>query len=589
MKTRTCKSLFVVLLLAAFFVAFADAVSAQDGATPGAEIAATVEGDVTPETDVDDDVTIESPSEVAPIETSEEVTTAEVTLATDEFNEIEATPSTAPPADATTPEPNVTDDPVEAQGVNRGTVSVRAIDTNGDKVIGEVCIQEFLDAGGGTPGTPGSSVCDTPGSFPEGLLFAPNRDPDDYVIAVTTTPSGYTAPANAIYSVTANNETIVNLVFQITGTIESGSIQVTKVDAADTSIVLTGACFAVFKSDDGDPGDTLVLGVCDADDGTSDGLILIEDVQAGDVILSEVVAPDEYEAGDPIELTVVTGQQTDVTVGNTFVGAKGSFTLTAEDDNGDPVEGACFEVYESAGGTALGELTSGGDDLCSDASGFVLNAAHNPGDIVIVNVVAPPGFGTPGDQVFTIVSDQETKIAIVLPEVDENTPGSIRIFKQDPFRDPLAGTCFKVFVDDDGERGSSLTDEVCDEDDGTADGRIDIAMVAPGDVLLAETVAPDDFKLLDDIEVRVNPGQRTTITVLNQLRPEQSFFVLSAEDENGSPVEGACFEVYEDAGGGALGDLLVGGTGLCSDENGFVLSRNEEPCEFVVVVVTTPE
>jgi uncharacterized surface anchored protein len=474
----------------------------------------------------------------------------------------------------------------EVLGFN-GTFRLSAIETDLDPVE-DACFTVEVDGGP----SDGIQVVSDSCSFSSGVVAEKTVPPGDYRVTVTFTPGTFRTPDSFQFTVESGKTNFVVVEFEEAEVDDPGDLIVKRlVDNTDDDFVVTGACFTLFENDNGERGNAVTPEVCDDDDGDDDGLTHFNDTDPGTYIIGETTTPVGSDTPTDGLVTIKAGQTKLILIGTSVIGVNGQFDLHAEDESGDPVPNACFEVYEDLGGGVLGQLIVGGVDLCSDGNGSVLLRNQLPGDFVVFTVVTPDGFKTPADKKFSVAERELTDVPVVFEEADENDPGSILIRKKDNTGAPLARACFRLFTNaGGGARGSSASSLFCDNKDGTNDGLITMTNIAPGTYVLGEVTVPDGFVAAADQLVTVKPGQRLVLSITNQL-PINQFegFALTAHKTNGDPLEGACFEVYEDAGGGALGELIVGGTGLCSDASGHVLSRNQEPGHYVTFVVTTPD
>ncbi len=144
---------------------------------------------------------------------------------------------------------------------------------------------------------------------------------------------------------------------------------------------------------------------------------------------------------------------------------------------GDPIEGACFEIWEDdpeATEPAYGEQ-------CTDEAGTTVFDDVEPGDYVLVETVTPPGYAPVEPIEFTVNGDQTLPV--------ENDPTTVTINKTDAETgEPLEGACFFV-TNEDQERGDFTSDEQCTDENG----QTIFAYLEFGDYRVYETRPPDGY------------------------------------------------------------------------------------------------
>ena len=109
-------------------------------------------------------------------------------------------------------------------------------------------------------------------------------------------------------------------------------------------------------------------------------------------------------------------------------------------------------------------------------------------------------------------SDQTTEVTVE----NRRLPGALTVRSVGPAGEALTGACFSVWsVKPDGSRDRRLV-RSCDGDDGVGDGVTTFASLAPGNVILHEDRAPDEYRSAADQSVTVISGEATNVSVSHQ-------------------------------------------------------------------------
>ena len=365
----------------------------------------------------------------------------------------------------------------------------------------------------------------------------------DYDVTETQAPEGYVASADPVGITITSGQ-------QATATFQNGratgSLQIVKVDAADGTTTLGGACFSI---DGGDP-------VCDNGEGDTDsetGSIVIDDLAVGTHQVAETQAPEGYAAsGDAQSVDITADQQATVTFENEL--AQGQIRILKIDENGGAnLAGACFTVDD---GQPVCDNQTGDLD---PADGVILVDAP-AGDHQVSESTAPEGY----DPVLTPQTVTVANGAIVEVTFENSAvTGSVRVTKTDnTTQQPLAGACFTLQGGDDESFGP-----VCDNGDGDADpadGIVVLQGVSAGTYDLLESTTPDGYEAPDgpvSTGIQVAAGQTAEISVGNQPADVPTPTPLPAGsvlidkvDQDGNLLAGACFALAGDSNVGPVCD-----------------------------------
>jgi uncharacterized surface anchored protein len=391
------------------------------------------------------------------------------------------------------------------------------------------------------------TVCDNQdgdGDNTDGIILISGVPAGPQTVTETQAPDGYNIAQPIDISVTVDETATVT----VGDTKQTGSLQIVKVDAADGTTTLGGACFSI---DGGDP-------ICDNGDGDQDpnsGSVVVDGLTPGSHQVTETQAPDGYAiSGDPQSADIVADQQASLTFQDEL--AQGQIRILKVDQNGGTsLGGACFTVDD---GLPVCDNQTGDLD---PAEGVILVDA-TAGDRQVAEVTAPEGYDPVlSPQTVTVTSGDTVEVTF------ENSAftGSVRITKSDNNTQlALAGACFTLQGEDDASFGP-----VCDNGDGDsdpADGVIVMQGVTAGTYDLVESTTPDGYVAPEGpvaTGVQVTSGQAAEIAVGNEPvdvptpTPIPAGSVLIDKvDPDGNALAGACFAL---AGGTSVGPVCDNG------------------------------
>jgi hypothetical protein len=298
-----------------------------------------------------------------------------------------------------------------------------------------------------------------------------------------------------------------------------------------------GACFRLEVTGD----------ICDSDDGVNDGSITIK-VAPGEHFLQEAHAPKGFASGPRQQVTVVAGEQNEVTVVNLPISEK--VTVHTVEELGQPLTddqaGACF--YLSGKNSSWQFYACDSDDGASDGT-VVLPAP--PGDGQLSQSRGLDGYFMAEPLEVTIVAGGPNEITVVNKRQYVLTVFVVdqfgrRVTGRSPFGLPL-GACFIVQTSwSDDPRGPSVnSDSACDdyEDGDDLDGIV--RLLAPAqEVRLVEDRTPSGYYGSEPQLVTVHPTGQNVVFVVN-IGPAP--LTIHLVDEDGEPLTddqgGACFKV----------------------------------------------
>lgn len=313
-----------------------------------------------------------------------------------------------------------------------------------------------------------------------------------------------------------------------------GDLIVTLVDANGAPI--GGACFQLER--DG----VVVAEECDIEDNFPfNGNTGFFGVPSGEYTLIQSTAPEGTEPAPDTQVTVPANGEETVTVTapapeETPV-PEGDIVVLRQDDAGNAVGGACFQLVDASGNTVGEPVCDEDGDLPDDGRiGFFDVPA---GDYQLRETRTPDGYETAADTPVTVTADglaevqvrsaqvvieqptateeptvepTATEAATETPTVDateEAAPGSLIITLQDANEQPIGGACFEL------RQGETVLGPICDSDDPfPANGNTGFFGVPSGTYTLVQTTVPDGTQPIQEQEVTVpaNGEDRVFVT-----------------------------------------------------------------------------
>ncbi|EOH90132.1 SpaA isopeptide-forming pilin-related protein [Enterococcus pallens] len=364
----------------------------------------------------------------------------------------------------------------------------------------------------------------------QGILEIESLAPGHYRLTETKAPANYVIDTKPIefYVVRNGNNQIPTVNLNMTD--YQGSAQLQKQD--ENQDVLAGAIFKVVDSSGNTVKDNLTS--------DSTGLISVNGLAPGDYRFVETQAPDGYVLNQKeYPFTIIdraVGKPATVKVGSA-TNYQGSAELIKQDEDGNALSGAVFQVKDSAGNIVK-------DNLTSDQEGKVAINNLAPGNYTIVETKAPDGYlMNTSKKEFTITNSAMDKPVKVEVGEFQNYQGSVKIRKVNTSEEPLSGSEFTLY--DSNQESLNITKT------SNSDGWIQFDDLAPGVYYLQETKAP---LLPDGSSYVINPYMiRVEIPEKANGKPEiinlgdfQNFKGKAqiTKEGNGAPIANAHFDLY---------------------------------------------
>jgi len=350
-----------------------------------------------------------------------------------------------------------------------------------------------------------------------GILYWPSIPPGNYTLTETQSPLGYNAASDQAIVIKPGKG--LNLIVKNTPTpppANTGTVVIKKV--GPDAKALAGACFALRL------GTMTKYSRCDAADGASDGTITFTTVGVGTYVLRETKAPTaDYLLVADQTIKVTKDQTTTVTVKD--VKKPGRITIIKTNQNGDPLQNACFVLAPDP--NAAGEL-------CTNASGQITFDKLPPSSTYkVTETKAPSGYEKGPAQSGIAVKPGLTTTVNVL---DKKTPppptdGSILVIKF--FCQVTKGVTSATLIIDSSKPGSNQLPKTanCTKGDATfsmtpaagagftfntgSDGEYH-ATLAKGAWKFKET-APSNAGPTETVTIYAS--QQTTVVVIDYVQP----------------------------------------------------------------------
>ncbi|SIS64905.1 SpaA isopeptide-forming pilin-related protein [Salimicrobium flavidum] len=352
-----------------------------------------------------------------------------------------------------------------------------------------------------------------------------------------------------------------------------GNVELTKVDAFDSDIVLEGAEFRLETAG----GDVLEQGLTTDENGK----IAVEDLQPGDYRFIETKAPEHYVPDDtPVAFTIEKSatpsdvETVSVEKQNDLISGGINVLKVDEDDSDLTLEGATFDLLDEDENTLR-------TDLATDENGTLIIDDLRPGTYHLKETEAPTYYALDETlQTFVIEKSQQERTSLTVE--NELITGNVSLTKKDVDEpsDLLEGAEFKI----EKENGETVREGLITDENGT----VTADELKPGDYRFVETEAPVHYQLNDTPVEFTIPRAETeedVVTVETEAFNElfQGDIKLTKVDSrsHSKKLEGAVFNLLNDKG-------EVIREGLMTDEEGVVMAENLRPGDYRLVETDAP-
>ncbi|HET8522252.1 MAG TPA: SpaA isopeptide-forming pilin-related protein, partial [Thermomicrobiales bacterium] len=223
----------------------------------------------------------------------------------------------------------------------------------------------------------------------------------------------------------------------------------------------------------------------------------------------------------------------------------GTVVAVAQDDSGNPIGYACFNIYRDNGDSLGRFITNRCDWVDGPLDGSATFTNVPTGNLVLLlSQAGLSGQYVAGEQMRFTLATGETKTVVITAERGGRT---VEIDKVDENGDPLGGACFNIVRDAGGGQLGDFVTSNCDGPipNGPFDGVTLIPGLPAGDYVAVESRVPDGYVAGPSTSLTI-PAQGTgtvTITVQNE---RGGSLIIHKVDEHGDPLPGACFQAFRD-------------------------------------------
>lgn len=451
-----------------------------------------------------------------------------------------------------------------------------------EKIEGQIDLQKIDEDGNGLTGAE-FTIYDEAGNIVEvltsefdGYAVSGALPQGEYSIVETKAPDGYVLDGKTYYAKITNDDDFIHINGGegIVNRKIKGQIDVWKVD------------------EDGNPLSDVEYTVYDSDHKVVDTFItdeygygISEELPAGDYTVIESKVPskfilnkNKYSASIEKDHQIVHLNSGEPIISEL---AKSSIDLYKVDEEGNSLEGAEFTIFDETGNPV--------EELVTDKEGYAISDELEIGKYYVVESKAPDGYlivpkifeiniETTGvtqtlNDGEAIVDEKANDIDISLPKVEFE--GQIDLFVTDENGKPLSSAQFTIY----DNLGNPVEELVTDEE-----GYAISSNLALGNYSVIETKAPSGY-VTTDKEYEVSIDERLEVAhvnsgdcIVNEFAT--GYIDLHKVDENGKPLAGAQFTVYDSSG--KVVETIV------TDEDGYAITSAIPKGNYTVIETKAP-
>ncbi|MFT8317734.1 MAG: SpaA isopeptide-forming pilin-related protein [Sporolactobacillus sp.] len=457
-----------------------------------------------------------------------------------------------------------------------GSAQITKRDATGSLLLPGATYGVYSDSGCTTQAkdNDGNPVADvTTGNSGTGLGAATinNLRPGTYYLKEKVAPTDYQLNSKVTSFQIALNQGEANpLPVNVTDTLKTGSVILTKFGEDAPSTGLQGAEFKLFDEFDGKGASTGPYTT------NSDGKIEVDNLTPGNYSFVETQAPSGYVVNsDPLNFTIVRSQTEAATVTDKNLLKTGSVILTkvGEDNTNAGLQGAVYDFYNSSGYNV---------EKTTDDNGQIQIDGLKPGTYSYFEKSAPNDYQVDSTvKTFTITKGQTQAFGI--KETDSLQPGSLVLTKyaSEDQTKMLQGAKFELL-------GSDQTTVVKYDLTTDENGKISVDNLKPGTYYFKETKAPANYDVNNDlIKAVVDRGQTAAEPVkeYDTLTTGSAKLIKKAAEDHSTLLQGAEYKIVRLD---KAGNQIWVKEHLVTDSSGQITVDGLAPGNYQFIETTAP-
>ncbi len=378
-----------------------------------------------------------------------------------------------------------------------------------------------------------------------------NLIPGDYYIKEIEAPEGYTLD-NETYPFSIM-DTGQNIEISIYNDPIKGKVSILKIGEQDNP--LKDVLFGIY-----DAGDNLIQEIITDGQGIAKSNYLVY----GDYYIQEVSAPVGYILNDEkIPFSITDNDETiELTVYNTLI--RGKVKVIKEDEEGNPLEGAVFGIYDTDDSII--------EELTTDSNGIAISSDLIYGRYYLKEISAPEGYALNEEAIAFSIDENCATVEIEI--VNEKIYGYVEVIKTDIDTGALLeGAVFELY-DSQDEMVETLTTN--------SNGYAISSALEYGDYYIKEIEAPEGYVLNGELYSFQILNDEETITLDIANDPiKGKVEIIKADSETGERLSGALFGIYDDS------DNLL--EEITTDRDGYVISASLLYGDYYLQEISAPE
>jgi uncharacterized surface anchored protein len=284
----------------------------------------------------------------------------------------------------------------------------------------------------------------------------------------------------------------------------------------------------------------------------------------GDYYLIEISAPEGYiQNGENIPFSITENEKmVELIISNTLI--RGRVQIIKEDEEGNPLEGVVFGVYDTDD-TLIEELTT-------NAEGIATSSDLVYADYYLKEISTLEGYVL-NDGTFTFIIDEDGE-TVEFEIINEKIHGYVEVIKSDSETGMfLGGAVFELYNSHD-ELIETLTTD--------SNGYVISGALEYGDYYIKEVIGPERYVLNGELYSFsiVNDEETITIDIAND-PIKGRMELIKTDTETGEKLSSAAFGIYDEDN-----NLIQE---LTTDEEGYAISSLFLYGNYYLKEITAPE